>query len=176
MTLRHALAGIRTVATGPAPDASLQAPHGHGLTSPGPRRRSSVSQPTRNTKQRNAIRAVFDESNRPLGPQEVLDRGRAEVPNMSLATVYRTISVLLEEGEIARVDVPGQTPLYEPADLKHHHHFHCEACGRTFDIQGCPGDLKKFLPKGAELTRHDLTLFGRCTDCVAAGREPGEAD
>lgn len=135
-----------------------------------------MNQPTRNTKQRHAIRAVFDDSSRPLGPQEVLDRGRRDVPNMSLATVYRTIAVLLEEGEIAKVEVPGQPPLYEPADLKHHHHFHCEYCGRTYDIEGCPGDLKKFTPPGAELSRHDLTLFGRCAACVAEGRTAPAAE
>jgi Fur family ferric uptake transcriptional regulator len=78
--------------------------------------------------------------------------------------------VFLDEGIIDRVDLPGQPPLYEPADLGHHHHFRCEVCERTFDIEGCPGDLARFLPPGFELTGHDLTLFGRCAACVAENR------
>lgn len=89
---------------------------------------------------------------------------------MSLATVYRTLTVMLDEGDIIKVELPGQAPLYEPAGLKHHHHFHCETCGRTYDIEGCPGDLKKLLPAGFELARHDITLFGRCAACLAEGR------
>lgn len=89
---------------------------------------------------------------------------------MSLATVYRNLTVLLEEGCIDRVELPGQPPLYEPADLEHHHHFHCEVCGRTYDIEGCPGDLGRFTPDGFELRRHDLTLFGCCAACAAKRR------
>jgi Fur family ferric uptake transcriptional regulator len=129
-----------------------------------------VTTPPRNTRQRNAIRQAFDESTRPLSPQEVLDWGRRRVANMSLATVYRTLAVLLEEKQITRVELPGQPPLYELAGLKHHHHFHCDVCGRTFDIEGCPGDLSRMVPPGFELKRHDLTLFGRCAACVAEDR------
>lgn len=85
---------------------------------------------------------------------------------MSLATVYRNINALLEEGTIAKVELPGQPPLYEPAHLSHHHHFHCEKCGKTYDIEGCPGNLSAMLPKGFSLASHEITLFGRCADCA----------
>lgn len=124
----------------------------------------------RNTRQRAAIREVFADATRPLSPHEVLEKGRRSVANMSLATVYRTLTVMLDEGDIIKVELPGQPPLYEPAGLKHHHHFHCETCGRTYDIEGCPGDLKKLLPPGFELARHDITLFGRCATCISKGR------
>lgn len=89
---------------------------------------------------------------------------------MSLATVYRNLAMLLDDGLIARVELPGQPPLYEPADLDHHHHFHCEVCGKTYDFEGCPGDLARFAPAGFETRRHELTLFGRCAACAAAKR------
>lgn len=129
-----------------------------------------MTAPPRNTRQRNAIREIFEHASRPLSPQEVLDRGRKAVPNMSLATVYRTLTVLLDEGILTRVELPGQAPLYESALLKHHHHFHCEICGRTYDIEGCPGDLSRLVPPGFELIRHDLTLFGHCAACRAEDR------
>ena len=61
----------------------------------------------RNTRQRTAIREAIDASDRPLGPQELLEIGRRDVPSMSLATVYRNINALLEEGAITKVELPG---------------------------------------------------------------------
>lgn len=120
----------------------------------------------RNTRQRTALRDAIQQSDRPLGPQELLEIGREEVPSMSLATVYRNINALLDEGAITKVELPGQPPLYESADLKHHHHFHCQKCGKTFDIEGCPGNLKPMLPKGFTLAGHEITLYGECADCA----------
>jgi Fur family ferric uptake transcriptional regulator len=127
-----------------------------------------VSEPNpqpRNTRQRTAIREAIDASDRPLGPPELLEIGRRDVPSMSLATVYRNINALLDEGAIIKVELPGQPPLYESAGLKHHHHFHCDVCGRVFDIEGCPGNLSPLLPEGFTLTGHEITLYGRCADC-----------
>lgn len=102
---------------------------------------------------------------RPLGPQEILEIARKDVPTISLATVYRGINSLLEENAITRVEIPGQPALYESAGLQHHHHFHCGTCARTFDILGCPGNLATLLPKGFRLDAHDITLFGQCAQC-----------
>jgi len=120
---------------------------------------------SRNTRQRTAIREAILHSGRPLGPQELLEIARADVASISLATVYRGINSLLEEGAIIRVEIPGQPALYESAGLQHHHHFHCETCGRTFDIHGCPGNLATLLPSGFRLDAHDITLFGLCAQC-----------
>lgn len=120
----------------------------------------------RNTRQRSAIRDAIRRADGPLGPQELLDHARAVVPSISLATVYRNINALLEEGSIIRVELPGQATLYESAGLDHHHHFRCKVCGRTFDVEGCPGNLASLLPDGFRLDAHDITLFGACADCA----------
>lgn len=84
---------------------------------------------------------------------------------MSLATVYRNINALLDEGAITKVELPGQPALYEAAGLKHHHHFRCNTCGKTYDIDGCPGNFKPLLPKGFSLSDHEITLYGICAAC-----------
>ena len=62
----------------------------------------------RNTRQRGAIRKVFSALHRPLSPAEVLNAAQTEVPSMGIATVYRTIKTLVDEGEIMGIDVPGE--------------------------------------------------------------------
>lgn len=84
----------------------------------------------RNTNQRKAIRDVFTATDRPLSTQEVLDAAQTHKPGLGIATVYRTIKLLLNEGWLSTVRLPGESPRYEIAGKPHHHHFYCNACGR----------------------------------------------
>ena len=119
----------------------------------------------RNTRQREAIRAVFEGAGRPLSPQEVHERADRIAAGVSMATVYRSLKALVEEGSIVTVDLPGQPPRYEPAGLDHHHHFQCRSCGRVFDIEGCPGALDGLAPAGFVVESHEITLGGLCDRC-----------
>lgn len=129
----------------------------------------------RSTTQRNAIKLVFEESTGPLSPREILDAARLRVSGIGIATIYRTIKSLLDSGWLATVELPGQPPRYERAGKGHHHHFHCRACRRVFEIEGCPGSLRKLTPAGFALESHDLTLHGICRECIAAGVKPEPA-
>lgn len=122
----------------------------------------------RNTRQRSAIRQVFEEQGRPLSPTELLDLARRDVPSIGIATVYRTIKAMADDGEITSVDVPGEPPRYERAQLGHHHHFHCRGCDKVFDVHACPSDIEKLAPSGFRLEGHAVMLFGRCVACRAA--------
>jgi Fur family transcriptional regulator, ferric uptake regulator len=121
----------------------------------------------RNTRQRDAIRQVFEGTPRPLGPFEVLEAGRAQVRGLGIATVYRTINALVDTGWLVPVELPGEAPRYERAGAAHHHHFRCRQCARVFEIEGCPGDFAKLAPPGFQLETHDIVLYGRCDRCVA---------
>ena len=120
----------------------------------------------RNTRQRRAIRDAFEHADRPLAPEEALSAAQAELGGLGIATVYRTIKSGVEEGWLAAVDLPGAPPRYEIAGKGHHHHFHCQLCGRVFEIAGCVENLKKLIPAGFEVTGHDVLLTGRCADCA----------
>lgn len=129
----------------------------------------------RNTRQRTAIREAISQAGRPLSPHEVLDAAQAAVPGLSIATVYRNLRALLDEGELRPVVLPGENPRYELAGSPHHHHFQCLACQRVFEVHACPGDLAALAPPGFHVDDHDLTLYGRCRECVASGAAAGGA-
>ena len=125
----------------------------------------------RSTRQRDAIRRLIDGARRPLSPKEILEGARAAVPRIGIATVYRCLKRLQADGIVSAVDLPGQAPRYEAAADDHHHHFHCTACDRVFDVHACPGEMAKLAPSGFRVERHELTLHGRCADCLRrAGR------
>lgn len=120
----------------------------------------------RKTRQKAAIREVFLAMDRPLGPQEVLEHAGSRTEGLGIATVYRNIKTLVEEGWLVAVELPGEPALYEVAGKAHHHHFHCEACQKVFDLPGCPISVKLALPAGYVTTRHEVVLYGRCPACA----------
>ncbi|MEX8518555.1 MAG: Fur family transcriptional regulator [Leptothrix sp. (in: b-proteobacteria)] len=146
---------------------TLSPPHHH------PAEPAAAAPPVaRSTRQRDAICVAIESAGRPLLPQEVLDSARAQVPGLGLATVYRNLKVLQEDGRVEVVVLPGQAPRFQAAEHEHHHHFHCERCDRVFPIHACPGPMDHLVPAGFALRRHDLTLHGLCADCVQAEGVP----
>jgi Fur family transcriptional regulator, ferric uptake regulator len=121
--------------------------------------------PIRNTRQRAAIEAAFDLVTRPLSPNEVCDLAREDVPKLGIATVYRALNEMVQEGSLRPVDLPGQNTRYEKSGLHHHHHFHCNRCDKVFDVDGCMLKKDLSLPEGFEVQQHDITLTGICPDC-----------
>ena len=121
----------------------------------------------RNTKQRDAIKDVFSGNHRPLSVTEVHELAAAEVPGLGVATVYRNIKALADDGWLEVVVIPGEAPRYEKGGTDHHHHFHCTGCERVFNLEGCLKRMDSLLPKGFQMESHDLTLTGRCDSCGA---------
>ena len=120
---------------------------------------------TRQTKQKSALREAFQQADRPLSPEEVLHLAQRNVPGVSIATVYRNIGSLLNEGWLTAVELPGRAARYEVAGKQHHHHFQCNACERVYELSGCTLPAKPKLPKGFQLTGHEFFLYGTCAEC-----------
>ncbi len=130
----------------------------------------------RNTRQRDAVLAALVASRRALTPPEICHLAQQDVPRLNLSTVYRRLKDLQESGAVARVELPGQPSRYEAAGeaqrahrhaVDHHHHFHCNRCDRVFPIHACPGPMKQLAPRGFRVEGHEITLHGRCPQCVA---------
>ena len=119
----------------------------------------------RRTSQRSALLKAFQQAGRPLSPQEALELARPHAAGLGIATVYRALKSLVEEGQIEPVRLPGQPPRYEPAGKHHHHHFRCRSCNQVFEIPGCPGNLEPLVPKGFVMEGHEVVLYGRCKRC-----------
>lgn len=110
-------------------------------------------------------------ADRPLLAQEILTLATGVVPQLSIATVYRNIKALQEEGTIKAVVLPGQNPRYELASRAHHHHFQCRECERVFDLETCPGNLESLAPSGFMVEDHEIILYGRCGECTAEQKQ-----
>jgi Fur family peroxide stress response transcriptional regulator len=91
-----------------------------------------------------------------------------ELPGLSLGTVYRNLEVLVEEGEVDEVPVPGGPSRYD-GNTGPHHHFVCESCGGIEDLAiSVPVDLAARVRRRYRLKprRYRIDFFGLCRACT----------
>lgn len=121
----------------------------------------------RNTKQRDVIERALSAAPGPLSVAELHARAGAELPQLGVATVYRTLKRLQDEGKVHALNLDGESR-FERADLGHHHHFACRSCGGVFDLEVCPLELPRGAPySGGYLVEgHEVTLYGVCPACA----------
>lgn len=121
----------------------------------------------RSTRQKRAIEAVLQNHENPLTASEIQALASKEVPTIGLATVYRSLKSLSQEGRVVAVEIPGQPPRYERADKGHHHHFVCRVCGEVFELEKCPEGIAKIAPPRFRVEDHEIILYGSCDSCIA---------
>jgi len=131
---------------------------------------SGSTRNTRNTRQREVILDVIDAAQGPLPVGRIHERARREVPSLGIATVYRTLKLLLAQERIVAVELPGEETHYEPAGRGHHHHFRCLDCEVWFELTTClvPHLDGTTLREGFTIEGHYLALYGRCSACAAS--------
>ena len=66
--------------------------------------------------------------------ETLYDRARAEVPTISLKTVYQTVHDLEALGELRVLDLGTGSVRVDPNVEDEHHHLVCTACGRVQDV------------------------------------------
>jgi Fur family ferric uptake transcriptional regulator len=120
----------------------------------------------RQTLQKKAILAAVEDMDCAFTPQELLSRAKRACPGLGIATVYRSIRGLVEEGRLRGVVVPGSAPRYERTDAMHHHHFHCESCDDVTPLAGCSLKKDYRLPPGFKASSHEVTFTGTCPTCA----------
>ena len=94
---------------------------------------------------------------------------RTEVPGISLATVYKSLEMLVNCG-LAKKFNPADGSARFCGRIEPHHHARCLACGSVSDVSGKLGALDiatlRARAKGFDLVGYELELTGYCSDCV----------
>ncbi|OFU70803.1 transcriptional repressor [Streptococcus sp. HMSC10A01] len=94
-------------------------------------------------------------------------------PNMSLATVYNNLKVLIDEGFVSELKVRNETTTYY--DFMGHQHLNviCEKCGRIADMDLDLPDVQQEAADqtGYQITKSQMVVYGICPDCVARQQE-----
>lgn len=96
----------------------------------------------------------------------ILEQLRPTCPSLNLATVYRNLLQLKQDGLIRSMGVVAGQEHFD-ADLRPHAHAMCSCCGRILDIP-LTEDLKKQMEEAAARTGFEILssrFTGLCPDC-----------
>ncbi len=120
------------------------------------------------TPQRLAVLQTVIGSQEHLSAEEIYERVRVDYPMIGLATVYKTIAVLKDMGEIVVLNFDNQSTRYDGSGQDHHSHFICKNCHAIIDLEN--EDLEKLSAKiatktGFQITDYRLDFFGVCLKC-----------
>lgn len=134
---------------------------------------------TRNTKQKALIIGCL-RSNEGchLTAEDIHNRIKDNDQQVSIATVYRNLKLLEEQGIVKKNIVDEESSsFYELSDGSEphaHHHLVCRQCGAIIDFED---DLLDSLEKTIETTKgfkiadHRVVFYGTCKDCLAKQAE-----
>lgn len=132
----------------------------------------------RATPQRLAVVAALMAQRRLVTAQELHTALRRVQPHLGLATVYRTLDVLVACALAEAFPQPSNETRYAFCSAAHHHHIVCQRCGLVAELTGHALEgLERTVARESHFTvdDHALTLFGVCQDCRADAPAPAGA-
>ena len=121
------------------------------------------------TKQR---QAVLDELTRVTdfrSAQQIFEDLHSQGHRVGLATVYRSLQGLAEDGRVDTLRSSDGESLYRSCTSNHHHHhLVCRECGFTEEIE--QSQIESWVTRVAQAhgftgVEHSLELFGTCSTC-----------
>ena len=115
------------------------------------------------TDQRKIIAKVMSQSKDHPDVDELYKRVSKIDPKISIATVYRTVKLLEEEGIVAKHDFKGKKARYEELSESHHDHLIDVKTGEIVEFVDEEIEIlqKKVAEKlGYNLIDHKLELYG----------------
>ena len=120
------------------------------------------------TPQRMAVVKILASDEEHLSAENIYERVKADFPFTSLATIYKTLTLLKGLGEVMELGFVDDSNRYDGARPYPHPHLICTKC-RTILDPDLPAlsELPKKLAKktGYHILDHRLDFFGVCPRC-----------
>ena len=121
----------------------------------------------RNTIQKIKILEALKNTREHPSAEQVYEVVKQSIPSISLATVYRNLNQMYEEGIIKRLEINKE--YHYDAFINEHIHFVCINCGSILDLN-ISGINKKIFAKIKEQTNNEpksseIIIYGICEKC-----------
>lgn len=122
---------------------------------------------TRNSIQRQWIYDFIQNHEGHLSADEIYEGLITEGKDISVATVYRNLGILVQKHKIAAINTDSKKQVYDKT-CKPHDHFICTECHKIIDIE-MPYDrsieAKYAKQLDLHIDAHELVLYGICREC-----------
>ena len=126
------------------------------------------------------LQVLAENKDRHLTAEDIYELVKEDYPEIGLATIYRTVQLLLEMQLVDRISLDDGCARYEIGEFfdgeerHHHHHLICRTCGKILPFKD---DLLEDLEDKIEDTTgfhvldHELKFYGQCRECQKRGRK-----
>ena len=132
----------------------------------------------RNTKQREEVWQALEATPGFVSAQQLHQTLRDSGSGIGLATVYRSLNSLSQNGDADSLSLEGEN-LYRACSPGHHHHLICRQCGETSEIEASAVEAwagSVAAEHGYAKPQHIVDIFGLCPACQAGvAQEPTSA-
>jgi len=126
------------------------------------------------SKQRSLILEIVKSN--PVHPtaEWVYEQARKKMPGIGIATVYRNLNVLAEQGQIGKIVHVDGVDRFD-CNTSEHYHLQCNRCGKLSDLPvraaGSTDRLKQVIQETFDLPEGEIVitttlLKGLCADCA----------
>ena len=98
----------------------------------------------------------------------IYENVRKEIPNISLGTVYRNLSLLSETGQIQKINCDVKSDHYDP-NTKNHYHFFCHQCSSVIDVDIPVTSILLDEARNSfegQIDSHCVVFYGVCSKCI----------
>ena len=92
---------------------------------------------------------------------------KRQFPTMSQATVYKTLAILKDMGQVLEIDLRDDSH-YDGNRLQPHPHLICVKCSKIIDGEAdfVPSAIRKLeQASGYKILRSQVSFYGICPDC-----------
>ncbi|OQA04475.1 MAG: Peroxide operon regulator [bacterium ADurb.Bin400] len=102
--------------------------------------------------------------------EQIHNEVKKQIANISLATVYRNLKYLVENGFIIQINTNDGKSHYD-GNNRYHLHFICRECVRVFDIWQVGQSIAKKLQPFGQIEQIECNAYGVCRECLGRNAE-----
>lgn len=128
-----------------------------------------MTQPKKHFRKRDAILSYLRSTDVHPSADMVFAQLKPEIPDLSLGTVYRNLSMFRQQGVIVSVGTVNGIERFD-GNTQPHVHFICTGCDAVIDMHRLqiPMELTQSAQSilGGEVENYSLTFTGRCAQCA----------
>jgi len=121
----------------------------------------------RQTAQRAMVLSAVAEAQEHLTAGEIFERVRRQDPRIAYGTVYRTLHLLAQHGQIQELTFADSASRYD-ARVDRHDHVYCTLCGEMIDIEVPEALFARHVAaerSGFVISNHHTVFSGTCPSC-----------
>lgn len=121
------------------------------------------------------LEVLASQRDRHMTAEDIYELVKEDYPEIGLATIYRTVQLLLDMQLVDRINLDDGCVRYEIGDLfdgemkHHHHHLICRTCGKVLPFKNdLLDELEGYIEEkmGFHVLDHELKLYGQCSECL----------